>query len=1197
MPGSEAAILRNRYRVLGQLGAGGGGTVYEVEDLLAGEQQGRRLALKAVFLERDDDAVLDLLRHEFRALAVLRHPLLARVHDFGRLPALSTLPGATARSGYFLTRDMIGGTDLYTHCLELEPPAICGICRQVAEVLEVLHRSGLVHGDLKPANVIVSADGRPHLIDFGLVRVEGYSFGSSGTLPYLAPEILGGRGDDRRADLYALGITLYRLLTKRLPLRNATTERLVEWHRRRGPLRLPDTETPGLERIVQRLTSPDPDQRFPTAAEAALALSEIAAPTGVARPQSRPFIAPAPEGSITAPLVSLEALVRRRLLHRAEGPTLVALQGDVGMGKSTLLRELAWRCQLDGVEVVRGEFRASDLRAYAPWPDILTQIAGATAIPHPLERQAPQLAAPFGLFQAIGDYLESSAACVPLLVLLEGGEQADGESRAMLRFISHAVQPTSAVMIVVALRSDDGLLRDLDLPTCIQLEPLSASDVRHMVEGSSGRDDDDLAAQLHALTGGNPMFVVAALEQLARQGWPPRPELDRILPPLGLEDLCTRRFRALPPQEQALLEALAVIGRPTSEPLLASLAPDVGDAGSPLASILERLREDEWIDHGAGRTWRFHEGHGAQMLYQQIPPHRRQALHLAVTRALERSGSLDAVEWTLHSIGAGRADLALTTLDRAIAKLREVGASRSAIRLLDTLLPLVEPVPDDARRVRRELAPLCLSTGDYARAKRELSLLLLDAAPSEQQALSVSLARAMRLSGEAQRAAAVLQPILGEAPPAARVAALAELAEVQLSVDQHAQVLQTARQALELVEAERQPSLGMRAEILGQVALALGFLDRGAEADDTWKRALSDARRSGDLRVQTNVLNRAAVSAFRQSNFAVASQCYMEALECADRVGDVERVAAIRCNLASVHVFVGALASALDHLPKSVRQFETIGMQRGVASGRANLGLLQLRLGLYEQARATLERACEAARAAGYRGSLALALSLLAQVEAARGRIVEAREQLARARTIYAELGQLDAVADTVLDGAEIELSAGELSRAERAIGEAVEGRQGELRPDLVVRVVALRARVAARSGRGLVPATAALLEAMPRAKGLGSPELVWQCHAAAMEAADAQGEGEAARGHAEAAMRVLRHMAADLPADVRLAFWQVPLRLAVHRRAVGALNESQLADETIDAAGDPCDEPDTRLDLRTEPPTTSTLLDLPSRK
>jgi serine/threonine protein kinase len=395
-PGTQPVVVRNRYRLLRQLGAGGCGTVYAVEDLLAGGEPQRRLALKAVFLERDDDTVLELLRREFRALAVLHHPLLARVFDFGRLPERDGLPGALARPGYFFTRDLIEGTDLYTHCLELDPLAICAVCREVAEVLEVLHRSGLVHGDLKPSNVIVSDDGRPHLIDFGLVRTEGDSLGSSGTRAYLAPEVLGGRGDDRRVDLYALGITLYRLLRKQFPARHGP----IGEHE---PLSLAGLDVPaGLERVLQRLTELDPDARFPTGAEAALALNELTATTGAPRAsQGRAFLAPAPGGNITTPLASLEILTRLRLLECNRGPTLVGLQGEAGMGKSTLLRELAWRCQLEGIEVVRGEFRSSDLRAHGPWTEVLTQIAGITGRRHPLEQQGPELAAPFGLAQAV----------------------------------------------------------------------------------------------------------------------------------------------------------------------------------------------------------------------------------------------------------------------------------------------------------------------------------------------------------------------------------------------------------------------------------------------------------------------------------------------------------------------------------------------------------------------------------------------------------------------------------------------------------------------------------------------------------------------------------------------------------------------------------------------------------------------------
>jgi Zn-finger nucleic acid-binding protein len=384
-------VLRNRYRVIERLGAGGAGTVYKVADLFAGPSmdEGRPLALKAVFgAFTDGEAVPELLRHEFRSLSVLRHPLIARVYDFGRIPERSALQGSRGRPGYFFTRDLIEGQDLKAYCKDLDVPQICRVCQQTAEVLDVLHRSGVVHGDFKPANVIVAPDGRPHLIDFGLVRAEGHSFGSSGTTPYLAPEILHGQEEDRRADLYSLGISIYRLLTKHLPMRDASVGEIARWHRRRGPLLVSKVrQVPGeLDRLVQRLTDPNPDRRFPSAAEAALALAEVAVGMGEpSSPPARRFVPPAPGRNLMAPLRSLEATARRRLLDREGGPVLLAVEGEVGAGKSTLLKELAWRLQLRGAEVLGPYLQGLRLHA---WTDV--SIQGVAAIVYPVwEKPTP----------------------------------------------------------------------------------------------------------------------------------------------------------------------------------------------------------------------------------------------------------------------------------------------------------------------------------------------------------------------------------------------------------------------------------------------------------------------------------------------------------------------------------------------------------------------------------------------------------------------------------------------------------------------------------------------------------------------------------------------------------------------------------------------------------------------------------------
>jgi len=171
--------VARRYRILKTLGQGAGGAVHVVEDAFT---PGEPIALKT--LPEGDARADQALRREFELLAALRHPRLAVVFDFGRIPAGE--PGGPAT---VYTREYLPGRTFRQAAKDGPLHEVADLAIGVCHALEPLHSSGWVHGDLKPENVIVSPEGRVRLIDFGLVRLEGEAEERAlGTMiPYGAP--------------------------------------------------------------------------------------------------------------------------------------------------------------------------------------------------------------------------------------------------------------------------------------------------------------------------------------------------------------------------------------------------------------------------------------------------------------------------------------------------------------------------------------------------------------------------------------------------------------------------------------------------------------------------------------------------------------------------------------------------------------------------------------------------------------------------------------------------------------------------------------------------------------------------------------------------------------------------------------------------------------------------------------------------
>ncbi len=1169
---SEGEIqFRNRYTVLDRLGSGGAGTVYTVQETAGGAAGGRRLALKALFSEPGRDVELvETMKQEFRVLATLRHPQLARVYDFGRIPSGSELPGSDGRPGFFFTRDLVDGKDLLSFGRGLSPARICRLVQHTARALDLLHRAGMVHGDLKPANVIVSPDGQPHLIDFGLVRWEGKDSTASGTAAYLAPESLRGEIVDRRVDLYALGITLYQLLAGQLPLPGASLHRVLNWHLEGPPLEvapdpfMPEGLSPRVNAVLARLCHRERDRRFPSAVEAALALGELAELAG-ARPKldtgEGEYVPPAPGDNLAGLVTELEQVVSERLLQGEPGPALVLVQGDPGCGKSTLITEVGWRCQLAGVETLRGEIQPADPRALGVWGDLLAQAAGVSGGSVPaLEQARGEEGDRYGVFQQICDHLAEAARAAPLLILLDDAHDADEETRGLLRFLRHALPPDARVLILAAAGPDAGLAGDLGGGTTpLTISALGLQDVGRMVADASGRQDEELGRRIHAHTGGNPRFVQEVLRRLTEHGWPASPDLRSLAPPDSLEQMYRARWEALDLQAQEVLQVLAVLGRPAGGGVLLEVVLEAaGEGEAALVGLpLERLEQDEWLQQNADGLFQFSRGLVGRLVSGWTDQRRRASLHRAAAEVLDRQGEQDPVERARHAVGAGEVELAAGALPAALAQLRGLGSYRAGIQLCQDT---IEVLPRD----HAGLPALFAQLGRLQRAAGDLepALATLDRACGLLQGdelirCTVDLAAVHREAGRGERAVEVLRRALErEPPPRQRVACLAELAAAQMALDEHEAVVSTAGTVRDLLarhgDAARPADPAAVALLIGNLAWSLGFLHRYDEAGAALTEALEAARASGTPRAEASILNMMAVVAFRRGKYSEIEGLSLDALERARDARDVDRGATIRFNLGVFLLQRGEYAACLPHLEQSLRLFEAMGAHKSVATALCNHGYLQLKLGLIQQARDTLKRAVSQTREVGRRSGEALATLLLALVDARRGEADLARRGLADARAIYLEVGQVREGADSLLDLAEVELAEGKPGRADRAIQRAAAEVELEQVPDLHARVLVLRARVAALdpdAGQRQGELTSGLERAFELAEELGSPDLTWECHAATMELSDALGQVDRAEEHAARAADIQRRMAAGLPSEIQAAFWQDRRRHRIRER------------------------------------------------
>ena len=201
------------YQIVEEIGRGGMGEVYRA--VRADGQYDKQVAIKFVRGGFDTSYVLERFRHERQILASLDHPNIARLHD-----------GGTTEDGIpYLVMELIEGIPIDQYCDEhdLDIPERLRLFTQVCTAVQYAHQRLVIHRDIKPGNILVTADGVPKLLDFGIAKILDPSGGTETTMlrpmtpEYASPEQIRGEPITTATDIFSLGVVLYRLLTGRSP--------------------------------------------------------------------------------------------------------------------------------------------------------------------------------------------------------------------------------------------------------------------------------------------------------------------------------------------------------------------------------------------------------------------------------------------------------------------------------------------------------------------------------------------------------------------------------------------------------------------------------------------------------------------------------------------------------------------------------------------------------------------------------------------------------------------------------------------------------------------------------------------------------------------------------------------------------------------------------------------------------------------
>ncbi|MCZ6572114.1 MAG: protein kinase [Planctomycetota bacterium] len=1047
-PGSEFAGLR----IERELGRGAFGTVYLAQDTLIG----RTVALKLLRTPGGEIGAPERKRvlNEARVIGNLNSPHIVTLH---RVHPLDDGDGWIFEMEY-----VDGGSlhDLLERETRLKPERALTIARGVLSALQAAHQAGVVHGDIKPGNVLLSQAGGIKLADFGLAQIVGdASLNLSiearmvGTPRFMAPEVVMGEPPRIASDLWSLGIVLYRMLCGRLPFTGRDFHALF--------LAIQNTEAPPvdadvsseLKALVGRLLLKEPLRR-PESAAAVLEQMDVA--TGVAAPAVREKAAAEPEPVQLLFGRDEEAGQLRALLERAVGGkgATVLIHGEAGMGKTALLRQLqatAGRERVHWLEAVvtrmegltRPVLRAA-ARHLSPGHlerDIDVRVTGerfGSAAPLLRRMLSGGLDLPVEgrdqIAWALEQLFQGLARRGPLVVVLEDAHCADVEDLRLLGELARNLVD-EPILLAIAHRTDSAtsgqdaqreveFRRFMAMPEVqhIELQPLAPEAIyQQLKQRAHGvRLEGALAQRVVRIAEGNPLLAEELLRHLMDAGalvqegslLRATPAMDETRLPRRFHDLAAARLGDLPEEQRALLDVAAVDGVEfDGEAISAALE-------RPLLDVLRELqrlcRERNLVtphEHG----YRFTSAMLQEVIYEEIAPALRRVLHHNLARHLEARGpdaGIAPERLGLHWEGAGNEDKARPYLIRAglAASLRQEAHRAIDLYKRAGLAPgaLTPAIAGEHADALLELATSSYRVGRHDDAERVYAALLAAAAEADDDRLRFRslVARALKRY-DTRGVEAVDEDVLEQASRA--LPSCRERAEACYLLGLIAKFrgeLQTASRWLETAD-EIYQSLGIEAlhsaalDQLASVTLRAGRLE---EAEQLYAEA---ARISAHVGRRTN----AAISEINRVRTAVergrldgVEPILSRAVKTLAVEGDNNQAPHGCAHLSELRYALGDLAGAEQAVREGVEMLGTTDFLPAIIAVRVQEASLAVARGSMDSARTALAAARDAAQKANDTSHLAIAAGIETQIRCLMGDVDGAKDSAGKAAGLGARM-------------------------------------------------------------------------------------------------------------------------------------------------------------------------------------------------